>query len=192
MGCVRFMQRGSTAAETGTEPGASGSDGHGGTETLEDDPMNAKNTEQPMTCDSCRAIMQEYLDETLPGPRATQLFLHVRDCQECHRELEALKAMFGMLGAMPAIEAPTISTPGSCSRFPWRPIARWSLRRTRVPVILSEESLPSFLRSNATRTVGLVIAAGAVVGLAAGRLPDTGAAIVALGTCPRSSCVCSR
>jgi anti-sigma factor RsiW len=129
--------------------------------------------------------MQDYLDETLPGPRATQLFLHVRECSACHRELETFKAMFGMLDTLPAVEPPADFDSRILQAVPYAAYREMAeLRRQRVPLILDQEALPVFLRSPATRLGGLAVAAAATAGLITAQLPDVALTAVVLGALP--------
>jgi anti-sigma factor RsiW len=156
-------------------------------ETLEGREMQSKNDAKPWTCDDTRANMQEYLDETLLGPVATRLFLHVRDCDACRKELDETKALFGMLDAMPAIEPPADFDEKILASVPYEAYREMAeLRAPRMPVILEEESLPSVVRSGATRAAGLVLAAVATAAMAAGRVPDVAVAAVGLGLLPEA------
>ncbi|MCB1151382.1 zf-HC2 domain-containing protein, partial [bacterium] len=127
--------------------------------------------EQPMTCADCRAHMQDYLDETLPRVEATRFFLHVRACEGCADELEEFKALYGMLGSLPAVEAPADFDAAVLQSIPYEAYrAMEPIRRERVPVLLEPESLPAPLRAGATRIAGLAVAAVALGLTAAGRL----------------------
>lgn len=146
-----------------------------------------RNDDQTWTCDTVRANMQEYLDETMPGTDATRLFLHVRGCDPCRRELDELKALFGALDAMPAIEAPTDLDEKILASVPYAAYREMEpLRRPRVPVILEEESLPAVLRSGMTRAAGLAIAAVAIAATTTGRLSDAGIVLAAAGLLPEA------
>ena len=149
--------------------------------------MDKRNDAKPWTCETSRTNMQDYLDETLQGPVATRLFLHVRDCDACRRELDEMKAMFGMLDAMPAIEPPADFDEAILSSVPYAAYREMAeLRAPRMPVILEEESLPSIVRSGATRAAGLVLAAVTAAALAANRVPDIAVAVVGLGMLPEA------
>lgn len=137
--------------------------------------------DQPLTCTDCRAQMQDYLDETLPRVEATRFFLHVRECEGCARELEEFKSLFGLLGSLPAVEAPADFDAAVLQSVPYEAYrAMEPIRRERVPVLLEPESLPAPLRAGETRIAGLVLAAAAAGLGAAGRLPGDPAAILAL------------
>ncbi len=149
--------------------------------------MDKMNDAKPWTCETTRANMQDYLDETLLGPVATRLFLHVRDCDACCKELDEQKAMFGMLNAMPAIEPPADFDEKILASVPYAAYREMAeLRAPRMPVILEEESLPDFVRSGATRAAGLVLAAATAAALAMSRVPDIAVAAVGLGLLPEA------
>ncbi len=142
---------------------------------------------KPWTCGTCRENMQEHVDGTLSGPDATRLLLHVRGCEPCRQELEDVKAMFGMLGALPAIEPPADFDERILASVPYEAYREMApLRTPRMPVILEEESLPALVRSGTTRIAGLVTAVATAAMLATGRLPEAAVAITGLGLLPEA------
>lgn len=54
-----------------------------------------------MNHDTARNLLQDYLDGLLPAGRATDLEGHLRDCAECRRELEALRAILSAASRLP-------------------------------------------------------------------------------------------
>lgn len=137
--------------------------------------------EQPLTCTDCRAQMQDYLDETLPRVESTRVFLHVRECEGCTRELEELKSLFGLLGSLPAVEAPADFDAVILQSVPYEAYrALEPLRRERVPVLLEAEALPGLIRSGVTRVAGLSVAAAAIAFTATGGLPEAPGTVLAV------------
>lgn len=143
--------------------------------------------DQPLTCADCRAQMQEYLDETLPRVESTRMFLHVRGCDGCGRELEELTSLYAMLGALPEVPAPADFDARILQAVPYESYrAMEPLRRERVPVLLEDETLPGFLRSGVFRGAGILIGGAAAALAATGRLPvNTGVLLLTAGCLPQ-------
>ena len=127
------------------------------------------NNQTPLACGDCRDELQGYLDGTLEKTRSLGVFLHLRGCAACQAEHDEMQALFGLLESLPRQSVPEgfdgpilASVPLAAYR------AMEPLRRERVPVFLTEEALPGFVRAPATRGGGLAIAAIvlAAVGLA--------------------------
>ncbi len=59
-----------------------------------------------MTCFMARNSLSELLDEAVDPVRRAELTRHIDGCRECARELEALRAVRGMLRALPVHRAP--------------------------------------------------------------------------------------
>ncbi len=131
--------------------------------------------------------LQDYLDETLDKSESMAVYLHLRDCEGCRKELDELKALFAMLGDMPQTEVPEDFDEKILASVPYAAYREMEpLRRERIPVLLEEESLPGFVRSAATRIAGGTIAVATAAGLALGRLPDPAAALLVLGVLPEA------
>jgi len=129
--------------------------------------------------------MQDYLDQTQSRRDGTRLFLHMRECDECQRELEDMKSLFGALSAMPDIAPPEDFDARILRSVPYEAYrAMEPIRRERVPVLLEDDALPAFLRSGATRSVGLIAAAIAATTIMTGHLPGAGAGLVLIGLMP--------
>jgi anti-sigma factor RsiW len=127
------------------------------------------NNQTPLGCGDCRSELQEYLDGTLEKTRSLAVFLHLRGCPSCQAEHDAMQALFGLLESLPAEPAPEGFDEPILAAVPLAAYrAMEPLRRDRVPVFLTEEALPGFVRAPATRVGGLVLAAAAAtaVGLA--------------------------
>ncbi len=123
-------------------------------------------------CPDCRIELQDYLDGTLEKKRSLSIFLHLRDCDACRREHEALSRVFAGLDALPAHEAPADFDAVVLAAVPYAAYrAMEPLRRERVPVYLERGFLPAWLRAPATRAVGLAAAAGVAVAWLAGAGP---------------------
>lgn len=113
-----------------------------------------------LNCPDCRLEMQDYLDGTLEKKRSLSVFLHLRECEACRFEHDALRAVFAGLEALPALEAPADFDARVLASVPYGAYqAMASLRRERVPVFLEEQFLPAWLRARATRLGGLVVTA---------------------------------
>lgn len=125
-----------------------------------------------MGCEDCRASLQEYLDGTLTKTQSLALFLHVRECADCRARMEAWRELFQNLSDLPPAEVPAGFDDRVLASVPYVAYRRMEpLRRDRVPVLLQEEFLPSFVRAPVTRNVGMALAALAGVGLATGTGP---------------------
>lgn len=125
--------------------------------------MKNRDEKRMMDCRTVHDQLQDYVDGSLARRESMELFLHCRDCADCRRALEATEQFFDMLGELPAIVAPADFDERILASVPYEAYrAMEPLRRERVPVLLAEESLPAFVRSDVTRTVGALLA---VVGL---------------------------
>ena len=126
--------------------------------------MGRKENNQPLECGACRDSLQEYLDGTLEKSISLQLFLHLRDCEECQTEHDELQSMFQLMDSLPEVPLPAdfdAKILASVNYEGYR--AMESIRRERVPVFLEEAFLPALLRSRITRWGGLGVSALALV-----------------------------
>lgn len=138
-----------------------------------------------MTCPECEAILQDYLDGSLPKEESLRVFLHVRACEACARTLQHWQDLYQMLGELPAHTPPADFDGRVLATVPLAAYqAMAPLRRDRVPVFLTEEFLPGYLRDRRLRLGGLALAVLGGVGLAAGVSSELGAAAVGLGLLP--------
>lgn len=113
-------------------------------------------------CPDCRGHLQDYLDGTLEKKRSLAVFLHLRGCEACRVEHDALCAVFARLDALPALEAPADFDAAVLASVPYEAYrAMEPLRRERVPVFLEDTFLPAWVRARVTRLAGLAVAAGA-------------------------------
>jgi anti-sigma factor RsiW len=136
-------------------------------------------------CGKYHPLYQEYLDGTLPKTESLELFLHLRDCQDCQARLAALKEVFHLLESLPAVEVPENFDEKVLSAVPYQAYKEMEpLRRERVPVYLAEEFLPATVRAVPTRLAGVALALMAAAGLATARLPEATALLVGLGVVP--------
>ena len=127
-------------------------------------------------CTETRAGLQGYLDGTLTRKASMKLFLHIRECDGCSRELREMERLYGLLGGLPPLEPPADFDARILESVPLEAYrAMEPLRRERMPVILDEEALPAFVRARGTRAVGGLVAALSAVGLATRLLPEGGA-----------------
>ncbi|MBK8166579.1 MAG: hypothetical protein IPK64_11590 [bacterium] len=140
---------------------------------------------EALTCPDCRLELQDYLDGTLEKKRSLAVFLHLRDCEICHREQEALSRVFASLDALPAREAPAGFDAVVLAAVPFAAYrAMEPLRRARVPVYLERSFLPGWLRARVTRVSGTVVAVGAVGAWLAGFGPPWLPGVAAAGAVP--------
>lgn len=126
--------------------------------------MDRKETNKPLECGPCRDSLQEYLDGTLEKKISLQLFLHLRECEECQQEHDQLQSMFQLMDSLPDHELPVDFDEKILASVNYEGYrAMESIRRERVPVYLEEAFLPAAIRSRATRFTGVGISALAVV-----------------------------
>lgn len=126
--------------------------------------MGRKEINKPLECGPCRDSLQEYLDGTLEKKLSLQLFLHLRDCEECQTEYDYLQGMFQLMDSLPDHPLPADfdkKVLASVNYEGYR--AMESIRRERVPVFLEEAFLPLVVRSPVTRIGGFGISALALV-----------------------------
>jgi anti-sigma factor RsiW len=147
--------------------------------------------QQPAPPDCRRTLdkLQDYLDQTLPKRESLAVFLHVRECGDCHRQLAALRSLYECLDDMPPIEAPADFDARILAAVPYEAYrAMAPLRSPRVPVLLEHDSLPVWVRSRPVRLAGLVAAAAALVAVITGVVAETAAWPVAgIGCLPELS-----
>ncbi len=142
---------------------------------------------QGPTCAETRTQLQDYLDQTLDRKASMALFLHVRECDGCRRELERLEGLYALLDAMPAVEPPADFDARILESVPYEAYkAMEPLRRDRMPVILDEAALPAFVRAGSTRVVGGLVAVTTAVGLATDLLPGGMTALGLVGALPEA------
>ncbi len=138
-----------------------------------------------VTCQHSIELLQDYLDGTLPRERSLELFLHVRGCDPCRRELDELRALIGRLESLPPIPPPPGFDARILASIPIEAYRQMEpLRRDRVPVFLEESFLPAFVRSRLTRTGGATLAVLLAAALAAGWLPDATALLLPVSLAP--------
>ncbi len=136
-------------------------------------------------CRDAQLRLQDYLDGELDRERALEIFLHARDCSDCGEKLAQMKALFGRLGDLGAIPPPKDFDARVLASVPYEAYREMEpIRRERVPVILTDEFLPAFVRAPATRAGGALVAAGLACGVAARMLPDATAILVFVGLLP--------
>jgi anti-sigma factor RsiW len=139
------------------------------------------------SCTEIRARLQDYLDGTLPRKASMALFLHVRECEGCSRQLAEMERLFGRLGSLAPVEPPADFDRRILESVPYAAYrAMEPLRRERMPVILEEEALPAFVRARGTRAVGGLVAVLTAIGLATDTLTGGWAALAAVGVLPEA------
>jgi anti-sigma factor RsiW len=145
------------------------------------EPLNGE-----LRCENCRPWLQDYLDGTLPKAQSLALFLHVRQCAACHEELEAWRELFQDLNQLTPAEVPSEFDQRVLAEVPYAAYRQMEpLRRDRVPVVLQEDFLPSFLRARPLRIGGLTLAGLAGVGLATGVGPAPWETVALAGALPQ-------
>ncbi len=138
-------------------------------------------------CSDLRPLFQDYLDQTLPKESSLELFLHLRGCAECERELRELKEIYQGLGSLPRIEPPADFDERILASVPYEAYRRMApLRAPRLPVLLDEEHLPAFLRAGSTRIAGAGLALAVAAGVVAAWLPDWSLLAAAVGVAPEA------
>jgi anti-sigma factor RsiW len=147
--------------------------------------MGRKETNQPLECGQCRDSLQEYLDGTLEKKISLQLFLHLRDCEECQQEHDQLQNMFQLMDSLPDLPLPEDFDQkilASVNIEGYR--AMESIRRERVPVFLEEAFLPAAVRSRVTRLSGATVAVLALGAQFAFAGPEYLSAVAVVGLVP--------
>jgi len=138
-------------------------------------------------CSDYQVSFQEYLDGTLSKQESLELFLHVRECNDCHTQLEDVKSVFQLLDDLPVQTAPEDFDNKILASVPYQAYKDMEpLRRERVPVYLAEESLPAIVRSPIIRGIGFAVALVCGSGLIANRLPDWTVAVAIMGLLPEA------
>ncbi len=138
-------------------------------------------------CADWRARFQEYLDGDLPKEVSLRVFLHLRGCERCRRELEALKTLFQQLEGLPQAPPPADFDARVLAAVPYDSYrALEPLRRERVPVYLEEDFLPAFVRASAVRAASLGMAGLAAAGVLPGLLPAGWLVVAAVGLLPEA------
>jgi anti-sigma factor RsiW len=138
-------------------------------------------------CPDYRLWFQDYLDGTLPKQQSLELFLHMRECQECALRLKETERLFQLLDSLPSVSVPEDFNEKVLSAVPYQAYKEMApLRRERVPVFLEEEFLPASVRAVTTRATGGLVAAAAAVGLVTSWLPDVASVVVVAGLLPEA------
>lgn len=149
--------------------------------------MSETNSMNAPDCTETRTRLQDYLDGALPRKASMKLFLHIRECNGCSRELEEMERLYGLLGGLSPIEPPADFDARILETVPLEAYrAMEPLRRERMPVILDEEALPAFVRARGTRAAGGLIAVLSAVGLATHALPEGWAILAIAGALPEA------
>jgi len=149
--------------------------------------MNGQNRSQatPPTCAECRARLPMYADGGLSKPDSLQVFLHVRECSACARDLARHEQLISELQSLPRREPPPEFDARILASIPYDAYrAMADLRGPRVPVLLAESALPAWMRSPKTRLAGVLVAAAAVVSRATGGPPEVAGVLIAVGLLP--------
>jgi anti-sigma factor RsiW len=140
-----------------------------------------------LSCGECQQRLQEYLDDGLERRDSMQVYLHVRECEACTAQLASLEQLVAQLEALPDHDVPTDFDARVLASVPYDSYrAMAALRAPRVPEFLEREALPAWVRHAATRTSGLVVAAGAVAARLAGLEADAVLLIAAVGALPEA------
>lgn len=143
--------------------------------------MNAPN------CTEIRTRLQDYLDGTLERKVSMSLFLHIRACDGCSKELEEMERLYGRLGGLHPVAPPEDFDTRILESVPYEAYrAMEPLRRERMPVILEEEAVPAFIRARGTRVAGGLIAVLAAMGLATETLSGGWTILAVAGILPEA------
>ena len=59
-----------------------------------------------MTCDETRDLLSAYLDEAVDPDDRSRVDAHLEGCDECRRELEALRGTVALLHRVEPVRAP--------------------------------------------------------------------------------------
>ncbi|MBU0741053.1 zf-HC2 domain-containing protein [bacterium] len=139
------------------------------------------------SCTEIRTRLQDYLDGDLPRKESMSLFLHIRECDSCGKDLEEMQRLNGLLGGLPPVQPPEDFDARILESVPYAAYrAMEPLRRERMPVILDEEALPAFVRARGTRAVGGLITVLTAVGLATDALSGGWAILMVAGALPEA------
>ncbi|MEZ4387592.1 MAG: zf-HC2 domain-containing protein [Candidatus Krumholzibacteriia bacterium] len=118
-----------------------------------------------LSCGECRQRLQDYLDDGLERRESMQVYLHVRDCEDCAAQAAALAELVAQLESLPDHAAPADFDARVLASVPYDSYrAMAALRAPRVPVFLERDALPAWLRQPAVRAGGLALAAAAAAG----------------------------
>jgi len=130
------------------------------------------NKEKHVDCGDIGGRLQEYLDGTLGKTESLTVFLHLRDCEACSQEHEAVQRLFAALDTLPELEVPAGFDAPILEAIPLAAYrAMEPLRRERVPVYLETTYLPAWVRSPAVRLFGLVVTLLGVLSLGVADAP---------------------
>ena len=147
---------------------------------------NKDNTNR-LACGDVNACLQDYLDGTLDKTESVGVFLHLRGCEACQREHDAVRDLFSLLDKLPHHPVPEGFDAPILEAVPYEAYrAMEPIRRERVPVYLETEFLPAWLRAPLVRLAGLATTLAAVMAMntvdapslllvpaVAGALPET-------------------
>jgi anti-sigma factor RsiW len=143
--------------------------------------------EPHLTCAECRSRLQQYADGDLLKPASMQVFLHLRDCTDCAAELARVEHLFAMLGDLPDHEPAADFDDRVLASVPYESYrAMAGIRQPRVPVLLTEEALPAWVRTRGVRLSGAGAAAVAVAARIAGLVPDAALFVAVAGLLPEA------
>ncbi len=147
--------------------------------------MKKTKSMNPPSCTEIRTSLQDYLDGTLPRKASMALFLHMRECTGCSKELKEMERLYGLLGGLSPVAPPEDFDARILESVPYAAYqAMEPLRRERMPVILEEAALPVFVRARGTRAVGGVLTALTAIGLATDALTGGWVALMVAGALP--------
>jgi len=59
-----------------------------------------------LKCSFCRKNLSAFMDDELGPKERRQMELHISDCADCHREMEKLRDMVGLVGGMERPKVP--------------------------------------------------------------------------------------
>jgi len=142
----------------------------------------------PRGCADFRQLFQDYLDSTLEKQESLQVFLHLRECSQCHVHLEETKTVFQLLESLPTPEIPAGFDDKILASIPYQAYKEMEpIRRERMPVYLEREFLPAAIRSTVTRSAGFGLALVSGAGLVSGWLPDWTVLFTAAGLFPEAA-----
>ena len=126
---------------------------------------NGDNTNR-LACRDVNLRLQDYLDGTLDKTESVGVFLHLRGCDACQREHDAVRELFSQLDQLPQHPVPEGFDELILETVPFEAYrAMEPIRRERVPVYLETGFLPAWLRAPLVRLAGLATTLASVLAM---------------------------
>jgi len=136
------------------------------------DGRNMKKSNQ-LACGDVNLRLQDYLDGTLGKTESVEVFLHLRGCEGCRLEHDAVRGLFNQLDQLQQHPVPEGFDEPILETIPYEAYrAMEPIRRERIPVYLETEFLPAWLRAPLVRLAGLVTTLASVLAMNAVETPS--------------------